>query len=188
MDWVPTTQGIQWIEVELEDGQTSKGPTVDVRQARDQGFIENLFGNVNPVIGSLVALIFVSIIVTGLIWARKATRGRGSNSEYDWDEYSSEIDYGNENDDHEDEENSELSQGHTAGPAASITGASLTLTSTTNTGSLWKQITGLSVQMVVGGIMTKLQMHGITKMITAILVNLTNCGEFFVQNYWFATD
>ena len=51
---------------------------MDVRPARDQGFIENLFGEVNPIIGSAVALIFVSIIVTGLLWARKATRGRGS--------------------------------------------------------------------------------------------------------------
>jgi len=100
LDWVPTSQGIQWIEVELDNGQTSKGPTVDVRPARDQGFVENLFGDVNPVIGSIVALIFVSIIVTGLLWARKATRGRGARSEYDWDEYSSEIedDYYEEDD------------------------------------------------------------------------------------------
>ncbi|MEC8540911.1 MAG: hypothetical protein VXY53_03630, partial [Candidatus Thermoplasmatota archaeon] len=133
VDWAPTTQGIQWIEIELAEGQTSKGPTVDVRQARDQGFIENLFGDVNPVIGSVVALIFVSIIITGLLWARKATRGRGSNSEYDWAEYSSEIDYEDEYDDDEDDENSEPSQDHAIEPVASIPSPSMTLTSTTNT-------------------------------------------------------
>lgn len=103
VDWAPTSQGIQWIEVELDNGQTSKGPTVDVRPARDQGFVENLFGDVNPVIGSIVALIFVSIIVTGLLWARKATRGKGARSEYDWDEYSSEMEE-DDYDDYEDED------------------------------------------------------------------------------------
>jgi hypothetical protein len=103
VDWAPTSQGIQWIEVELDNGQTSKGPTVDVRPARDQGFVENLFGDVNPVIGSLVALIFVSIIATGLLWARKATRGKGARSEYDWDEYSSEMEE-DDYDDYEDED------------------------------------------------------------------------------------
>ncbi|MEC7097124.1 MAG: hypothetical protein VXW70_02875, partial [Candidatus Thermoplasmatota archaeon] len=133
IDWVPTTEGIQWIEIELEDGQTSKGPTVDVRPARDQGFIENLFGEVNPIIGSVVALIFVSIIVTGLLWARKATRGRGSKSEYDWDEYSSEIDYEDEYDYYEEDDNAEPSQYSTIEPAASVSAASAALTSTTET-------------------------------------------------------
>ena len=133
IDWVPTTEGIQWIEIELEDGQTSKGPTVDVRPARDQGFIENLFGEVNPIIGSVVALIFVSIIVTGLLWARKATRGRGSKSEYDWDEYSSEIDYEDEYDYYEEDDNAEPSQYSTIEPAASVSAASAALTGTTET-------------------------------------------------------
>jgi hypothetical protein len=111
VDWAPTSQGIQWIEVELDNGQTSKGPTVDVRPARDQGFVENLFGDVNPVIGSLVALIFVSIIATGLLWARKATRGKGARSEYDWDEYSSEFDEEEyEDDEYEQEEGSSVSE------------------------------------------------------------------------------
>ena len=130
IDWVPTAEGIQWIEVELDNGQAAKGPTVDVRPARDQGFIENLFGEVNPIIGSAVALIFVSIIITGLLWARKATRGRGSRSEYDWDEYSSEIDY----DDYDDYDNNEVSevpdnpQYSTIEPASSVSAASAALT------------------------------------------------------------
>ena len=122
IDWVPTTEGVQWIEVELDNGQTAKGPTVDVRPAREQGFVENLFGDVNPIIGSVVALIFISIIVTGLIWARKATRGKGAGSEYDWDEYSSEIDY----DDYEEEVDSQT-QHNTIEPAASVGAASAAL-------------------------------------------------------------
>ncbi len=125
IDWVPTTEGVQWIEVELDNGQTAKGPTVDVRPAREQGFVENLFGDVNPIIGSVVALIFISIIVTGLIWARKATRGKGSGSEYDWDEYSSEIDY-DDYDDYEEEVDSQT-QHNTIEPAASVGAASAAL-------------------------------------------------------------
>ena len=125
IDWVPTTEGVQWIEVELDNGQTAKGPTVDVRPAREQGFIENLFGDVNPIIGSVVALIFISIIATGLIWARKATRGKGSGSEYDWDEYSSEIDY-DDYDDYEEEVDSPA-QHNTIEPASSVGAASAAL-------------------------------------------------------------
>ena len=126
IDWVPTTEGVQWIEVELDNEQTAKGPTVDVRPAREQGFIENLFGDVNPLIGSVVALIFISIIVTGLLWARKATRGRGSGSEYDWDEYSSEIDY-DEYDDYEEESIPQSNESPTIQPAASVGAASAAL-------------------------------------------------------------
>tara|TARA_Y100000589_G_C27192923_1_gene645550 strand:- start:3995 stop:5290 length:1296 start_codon:yes stop_codon:yes gene_type:complete len=127
IDWVPTTEGVQWVEVELDNGQTAKGPTVNVRPARDQGFIENLFGDVNPLIGSTVALIFVSIIVTGLLWARKATRGRGSRSEYDWDEYSSEIDY-DDYDDYEEDDGAVASAASTIQPAVSVSAASAALT------------------------------------------------------------
>ena len=124
IDWVPTLEGVQWIEVELDNDQTAKGPTVDVRPAREQGFIENLFGDVNPIIGSAVALIFISIIVTGLLWARKATRGRGSSSEYDWDEYSSEIDY---DDDDDDESIQQSYDSPNIEPAASVGAASAPL-------------------------------------------------------------
>ena len=127
IDWVPTTEGVQWVEVELDNGQTAKGPTVNVRPARDQGFIENLFGDVNPLIGSTVALIFVSIIVTGLLWARKATRGRGSRSEYDWDEYSSEIDY-DDYDDYEEDDGAVASAASIIQPAVSVSAASAALT------------------------------------------------------------
>ena len=80
----------------------------------------------NPLIGSVVALIFISIIVTGLLWARKATRGRGSGSEYDWDEYSSEIDY-DDYDDYEEESISQSNESPTIQPAASVGAASAAL-------------------------------------------------------------
>ncbi|HJL60002.1 MAG TPA: hypothetical protein QF621_06595, partial [Candidatus Thalassarchaeaceae archaeon] len=101
LDWAPTTRGVQWIDVELDNGETAKGPTIDVRPAREQSFTDKLFGDVNPIIGSAVLLIVISIIVTALLWAKKATTRRGSRSEYDWDEYSSEI----EDDEYEYEDN-----------------------------------------------------------------------------------
>jgi hypothetical protein len=131
LDWAPTTRGVQWIEVELDNGETAKGPTIDVRPARDQSFTEKLFGDVNPIIGSAVLLIVISIIVTALLWAKKATTRRGSRSQYDWDEYSSEI----EEDEYEDEDDGygqldssekDYSAGSIA-PAASLSAAASAL-------------------------------------------------------------
>ena len=128
LDWAPTSSGLQWVEVELENGETAKGPTIDVRPARDQSFTEKLFGDVNPIIGSAVGLIFISIIVTALLWAKKATTRRGSRSQYDWDEYSSEID----DDDYydEDEEESvpeEIPSQQSIAPSASLSAAASAL-------------------------------------------------------------
>jgi hypothetical protein len=117
--------------VELDNGETAKGPTIDVRPARDQSFTEKLFGDVNPIIGSAVLLIVISIIVTALLWAKKATTRRGSRSQYDWDEYSSEI----EEDEYEDEDDGygqldssekDYSAGSIA-PAASLSAAASAL-------------------------------------------------------------
>jgi hypothetical protein len=58
-----------------------------------------VFGDVNPVIGSVAGLLFISIVVTGLIYATRMTRKSGSKAEYDWDEYSSELEDENEDDD-----------------------------------------------------------------------------------------
>ena len=55
----------------------------------------------NPVLGTFAAVLFLSIVLTGLIWARRVTLNRGSRLEYDWDEYSSEFD--DEEDDYEDD-------------------------------------------------------------------------------------
>ncbi len=45
-------------------------------------------------------VLFLSIVLTGLVWARRMTLNRGSKLEYDWDEYSSEF----EDDESEEEE------------------------------------------------------------------------------------
>ena len=128
LDWAPTSSGLQWIEIELENGETAKGPTIDVRPARDQSFTEKLFGDVNPIIGSAVGLIFISIIFTALLWAKKATTRRGSRSQYDWDEYSSEIDEDDYYDDEEEESvpEKEYSQGSIS-PTASLSAAASAL-------------------------------------------------------------
>jgi hypothetical protein len=59
-----------------------------------------VFGDVNPIIGSVAGLLFLSIVVTGLIYATRMTRKRGSKAEYDWDEYSSELEH-DEDDEYE---------------------------------------------------------------------------------------
>ncbi len=127
LDWAPTAQGIQWIEVELDNGESAKGPTIDVRPERGETFTEKLFGDVNPIIGSAVGLIFISIIFTGLLWSPSATSRRGSRSEYDWDEYSSEM----ESDDYGDDEEDELPQKNIdaegIAPTASLSAAAAAL-------------------------------------------------------------
>ena len=100
-DWNPDSPGLQWVEVSLENDLTSSGPSVDVRPTREESFTERVFGDVNPIIGSVAGLLFISIVVTGLIYATRMTRKSGSKAEYDWDEYSSELE--DEDDDDEDD-------------------------------------------------------------------------------------
>jgi len=104
-DWNPSQSGLQWVEVQLASEMSSIGPSIDVRPEREESFSERVFGDVNPVLGSFAAVLFLSIVLTGLIWARRVTLNRGSRLEYDWDEYSSEFDY---DDDHDDEYESDL--------------------------------------------------------------------------------
>ena len=51
-----------------------------------------MFGDVNPILGSIGALLGLSIILALLLMARNATVRRGSKSEYEWDEYSDYLD------------------------------------------------------------------------------------------------
>jgi hypothetical protein len=90
-DWNPSESGLQWVEVQLESGSTSIGPSIDVRPQREESFSEKVFGGVSPVLGTFAAVLFLSIVLTGLVWARRMTLNRGSKLEYDWDEYSSEF-------------------------------------------------------------------------------------------------
>ena len=102
-DWNPSGSGLQWVEVQLESGSTSIGPSIDVRPQREESFSEKVFGGVNPILGTFAAVLFLSIVLTSLVWARRVTLNRGSKLEYDWDGHSSEFEdemdeYGDEAD------------------------------------------------------------------------------------------
>ena len=88
LDWGPEKEGLQWIEVVLENGNKANGPSIDVRPQREPSFTESVFGEVNPVLGSIGLLLAVGIIGALLLMARNATVRRGSKSEIEWDEYS----------------------------------------------------------------------------------------------------
>jgi hypothetical protein len=92
VDWAPEQTGTQWIEVQLENGEEGIGPSVDVRPKTNPSFSEAVFGEVNPVLGSIGALLGLSIVLALLLMARNATVRRGSKSEYEWDEYSDYLD------------------------------------------------------------------------------------------------
>jgi hypothetical protein len=91
VDWQPTEPGMQWVEATLENGQTSSGPTVDVRVAEEPSFSQKVFGDVNPLIGSITALLLIAVVLSLLIWMKRMTVNQGSKIAYDWDEYSSEL-------------------------------------------------------------------------------------------------
>ncbi len=91
VDWQPTESGLQWVEATLENGQTSSGPTVDVRVAEEPSFSQKVFGDVNPIIGSITALLLIAVVLSLLIWMKRMTVNQGSKVAYDWDEYSSEL-------------------------------------------------------------------------------------------------
>ena len=53
MDWEPTATGIQWVEARSSEGDVSIGPSVDVRPQPELSLNEQVFGQVNPALGSL---------------------------------------------------------------------------------------------------------------------------------------
>lgn len=103
LDWGPSRPGVQWVVATLENGETSSGPTVDVRAAEEPSFGEKVFGDVNPIIGTITGLLFFSVIITLLVMMKRMTANQGSKISYDWDEYSSELE-DDEDDDYEDDE------------------------------------------------------------------------------------
>ena len=103
-DWNPSEPGLQWVEVQIASDLSSIGPSIDVRPQREETFSERVFGDVNPVLGTFAAVLFLSIVLTGLVWARRVTLNRGSRLEYDWDEYSSEFDDEEYDDEYEQED------------------------------------------------------------------------------------
>ena len=98
VDWSPESPGVQWVEATLDNGVSVTGTNIDVRVAEEPSFSQKLFGDVNPIIGSVTALLLLSVVITLLAWMRRMTVNSGSRSDYDWDEYSSEFE-----DDYEDD-------------------------------------------------------------------------------------
>ena len=68
--------------------------------------------------GSFVGILFLSIIITGLIWAKRLTTNKGSKEHYDWDEYSSELE---EDEGYEEDSNPHQYAQSTADTAAVVT-------------------------------------------------------------------
>ncbi|DAC08949.1 MAG TPA: hypothetical protein D7H88_02145, partial [Candidatus Poseidoniales archaeon] len=98
VDWGPEMAGIQYVEATLDNGATVSGPTIEVRVAEEPTFSQKLFGDVNPIIGSITGVLLIAVVISLLAWMRRMTVNQGSRSDYDWDEYSSEFE-----DDHEDD-------------------------------------------------------------------------------------
>ena len=100
VDWGPEMPGIQWVVATLDNGATVSGPTIEVRVAEEPTFSEKLFGDVNPIIGSITGVLLIAVVISLLAWMRRMTVNQGSRSDYDWDEYSSEFE---DDDEYEDE-------------------------------------------------------------------------------------
>lgn len=111
LDWGPEKIGLQWIEVVLENGNNANGPSIDVRPQREPSFTESVFGEVNPVLGSIGILLAIGIIGALLLMARNATVRRGSKLEIEWDEYS---DYLEEEEEEFEDPDSDLLEPETA--------------------------------------------------------------------------
>jgi hypothetical protein len=122
VDWQPSEPGIQWVEATLENGATSSGPTVDVRVAEEPSFSQKVFGDVNPLIGSITAILLIAVVLSLLIWMKRMTVNQGSKVAYDWDEYSSELE--------EDEEEESIPAAAVSSEASASTSAAATASQT----------------------------------------------------------
>ena len=116
VDWQPETAGIQWVEATLDNGMVVSGPTIEVRVAEEPSFTEKVFGDVNPIIGSITGLLLIAVVVSLLAWMRRMTVNQGSRSEFDWDEYSSEFE--DDDDDEDEHDMTSTATTHTAAVAA----------------------------------------------------------------------
>ena len=119
VDWAPEVAGVQYVEATLDNGMTVSGPNVDVRVAEEPSFSQKLFGDANPIIGSITVLLLLGVVVTLLAWMRRMTVNSGSRADYDWDEYSSEFE-----DDYEDEDDHYSGEASAAAAATASTATS----------------------------------------------------------------
>ena len=131
VDWGPEMAGIQWVEATLDNGATASGPTIEVRLAEEPTFSEKLFGDVNPIIGSITGLLLIAVVISLLAWMRRMTVNQGSRADYDWDEYSSEFE-----DDDEDDYNDEY-EGSNATEASATTASVAATTETAEEETDW---------------------------------------------------
>ena len=138
VDWAPIQPGSQWIEVELENGAEGIGPSVEVRAKTDPSFSEAVFGGVNPILGSIGALLALSIVLALLLMARNATVRRGSKSEYEWDEYSDYLDE-DEDDFVDDDADLNLDQPIAESSTEATTPAMVAATTTATSDDGWTQ-------------------------------------------------
>ena len=92
VDWEPSNTGIQWIEVRLSDGETSIGPSLDVRPQPELSLGEQVFGQVNPALGSTMVLLLLAVVTAFLMLMFRATKEAGSDEDYDWEDYTDEVD------------------------------------------------------------------------------------------------
>ena len=126
VDWRPELAGMQWVEATLDNGMAVSGPTVDVRIAEEPTFSQKIFGDVNPIIGSITGLLLLCVVVALLTWMRRMTVNSGSKVDYDWDEYSSEF----EDDEDDDEAHIPSAAAAVASTAATTSVAAETSAST----------------------------------------------------------
>ena len=154
--------------MQVGEDVSSIGPSIDVRPQREEGFSERVFGDVHPLLGSFAALLFLSIILTGLIWARRMTLNRGAKSEYDWDEYSSEFDDDDEYEDPGEDLNVDIPT-----KGASVAAATQSTSSSTTQETDW--VMGSDD---IGGITTRLQMNGGTRTLMEKLSVLTDTPKW----------
>ena len=124
IDWSPEAIGLRWVEATLATGGTTSGPTVDVRSPIEPSLTEQVFGDVNPVIGSIAMLLFVAVLGVLLVYMRRMTINQGAKEEMDWDDYSSDL---------EDDDGEEESQPSAATSTSSVVSTSSTKDAATGT-------------------------------------------------------
>ena len=78
VDWVPSQDGRQWIRVTLEDGTMATGPTLNLVEAEDSGFLGTIFGGVDLV----WAVLFIGLLLLLASVVMIALRSGGSNTSY----------------------------------------------------------------------------------------------------------
>ncbi len=78
MDWVPSENGRQWIRVTMDDGTIATGPTLNVVEEEDSGFLGSIFGGVDLV----WAVLFTGLILLLASVLMIALRSGGSNTSY----------------------------------------------------------------------------------------------------------